>query len=111
MRFRSITPCVIFVFAVAGLVASGLVGPGRAAAATADVASRIDQITVYPDGATVTRVIEVDLPRGDSVLRAGDFPPTLDPASLRVEGEAPARLTIGGIDARPPRAERPPADP
>jgi len=30
-------------------------------------------------------VIEVDLARGDSVLHAADFPPALDPASLRVE--------------------------
>jgi uncharacterized protein (TIGR02231 family) len=81
------------------------------AAAQTDVTSAIDAVTVYPDGATVTRVVHVDLPQGDSVLRARDFPPGLDPASLRVEGDAPARLVIGGIDARPPRAERPPLDP
>jgi uncharacterized protein (TIGR02231 family) len=92
---------------VSGLAAFWL-GP---AAAQTEVASRVEHVTVYPDGAIVTRVIEVDLPRGDTVLRASDFPPALDPASLRVEGEAPARLTIGSIDARPPRADRPPADP
>jgi uncharacterized protein (TIGR02231 family) len=81
------------------------------AAAQTDVTSAIDTVTVYPDGATVTRVIRVELPQGDSVLRARDFPPGLDPASLRVEGDAQARLVIGGIDARPPRAERPPFDP
>lgn len=81
------------------------------AAAQTDVTSAIDAVTVYPDGATVTRIVHVELPQGDSVLRARDFPPGLDPASLRVEGEAPARLVIGGIDARPPRAERPPLDP
>src|SRR5215471_20337177 len=88
----------------------GIVAPAASSAQT-DVISAIESVTVYPDGATVTRRIRVDLPQGDSVLRAVDFPPTLDPASLRVEGEARARLTIGGIDARPPRAERPPADP
>jgi uncharacterized protein (TIGR02231 family) len=81
------------------------------AAAQTDVTSAIDAVTVYPDGATVTRIVHVDLPQGDSVVRARDFPPGLDPASLRVEGDAPARLVIGGIDARPPRAERPPLDP
>jgi uncharacterized protein (TIGR02231 family) len=86
----------------------GLAAP---AAAQTEITSAIESVTVYPDGATVTRRIRVDLPQGDSVLRAVDFPPTLDPGSLRVEGEARARLTIGGIDARPPRAERPPADP
>jgi len=98
MRFSPIILCVIF----------ALVTP---AAAQTEITSAIESVTVYPDGATVTRRIRVDLPQGDSVLRAVDFPPTLDPASLRVEGEARAKLTIGGIDARPPRAERPPADP
>lgn len=36
-----------------------------------------------------------------------DFPLTLDPSSLRVEGEAGAKLTIGAIDTRPPRAAPP----
>src|SRR5262245_30308968 len=73
--------------------------------------SSIDQVTVYPDGATVTRIIRADLPAGDTTLIARDFPPTLDPASLRVEGEGQGRLVIGAIDARPPRAERPPTNP
>jgi len=99
MRFSSIVLCVLL-----GLAAS-------AASAQTEITSAIESVTVYPDGATVTRRIKVDLPQGDSVVRAVDFPPTLDPASLRIEGEARARLTIGGIDARPPRAERAPADP
>jgi uncharacterized protein (TIGR02231 family) len=103
MHFSSITPYLVSGLAVLGLAS--------AAAAQTELASRVEQVTVYPDGANVTRVIEVDLPRGDSTARAADFPPTLDPASLRVDGEAAARLTIGGIDARPPRADRPPADP
>ena len=81
------------------------------AAAETDVMSKIDAVTVYPDGATVTRTIYLDLPQGGSVLRARDFPPGLDPASLRVEGDGQARLVIGSIDARPPRADRPPLDP
>lgn len=80
-------------------------------AAELDVHSITDAVTVYPDGATVTRLIRVDLPQGDSVLRAVDFPPGLEPASLRVEGEGPGRLVVGSVDARPPRAERPPVAP
>jgi uncharacterized protein (TIGR02231 family) len=76
-----------------------------------DVRSSIDSVTVYPDGATVTRVISVDLPQGDTTLIARDFPPGLDIASLRVEGETAAPVTIGAIDARAPRAERPPTAP
>jgi uncharacterized protein (TIGR02231 family) len=80
-------------------------------AADVDVQSSVDTVTVYPDGATVTRVIRADLPGGDTTLTARDFPPLLDPASLRVEGEGQARLTIGAIDARSPRPERPATNP
>ncbi|MBR0820482.1 mucoidy inhibitor MuiA family protein [Bradyrhizobium liaoningense] len=76
-------------------------------AADVDATSAIDTVTVYPDGATVTRVIALDLASGDSTLVARDFPLSLDPSSLRVEGEAGAKLTIGTIDARPPRAAPP----
>ncbi|WP_448029835.1 mucoidy inhibitor MuiA family protein [Bradyrhizobium liaoningense] len=76
-------------------------------AANVDANSAIDTVTVYPDGATVTRVISLDLASGDSTLVAKDFPLSLDPSSLRVEGEAGARLTIGTIDARPPKAAPP----
>ena len=78
-----------------------------AVAANVDAASAIDAVTVYPDGASVTRVINVDIPSGDTTLIARDFPLTLDASSLRVEGEAGAKLTIGPIDARPPRAAPP----
>ncbi|WP_027553275.1 mucoidy inhibitor MuiA family protein [Bradyrhizobium sp. Cp5.3] len=76
-------------------------------AADVDATSAIDTVTVYPDGASVTRVITLDLSSGDSTLVAKDFPLSLDPSSLRVEGEAGAKLTIGTIDARPPRAAPP----
>jgi uncharacterized protein (TIGR02231 family) len=74
-----------------------------ARAADLDATSTIDAVTVYPDGASVTRVISLDLPSGDNTLVAKDFPPTLDPSSLRVEGEAGEKLTIGAIDTRLPR--------
>lgn len=73
-----------------------------ASAATIEAASTIDAVTVYPDGATITRIIKANLPAGDNVLLARDFPLGLDPASLRVEGEGGAKVTIGSIDARPP---------
>ena len=78
-----------------------------ARAADLDATSAVDAVTVYPDGASVTRVITLDLPAGDNHTGAKDFPLTLDPSSLRVEGEAGAKLTIGAIDARPPRAAPP----
>jgi uncharacterized protein (TIGR02231 family) len=83
--------------------------PTLAAAQARDVEvhSTIERATVYPDGATVTRFIRVDLPRGETTLVARDFPLTLDPASLRVEGETAARIAIGAIDARVPPASLP----
>jgi len=66
-----------------------------ALAAEIETKSQIDAVTVYPDGATVTRLIRLDLPAGDSTLFARDFPTTLDPSSLRVEGEGGGRIVIG----------------
>jgi uncharacterized protein (TIGR02231 family) len=81
------------------------VDPARAVDLAA--ASAVDAVTVYPDGASVTRVVTLDLPAGDHSAVLKDFPLTLDPSSLRVEGEAGTKLTIGAIDAKPPRAAPP----
>ena len=92
--------------------------------------SAIDAVTVYPDGATVTRLITVDLPPGDTTLIARDFPPSLDPrlaARRRREGRtrhhrrdrcaraasrasadrARAREALAGAERRARRARRP----
>ncbi|WFU82907.1 mucoidy inhibitor MuiA family protein [Bradyrhizobium sp. CIAT3101] len=100
---RTIARCLATTSLV--LVTTALAAPSWAA--DVDATSAIDTVTVYPDGATVTRVIAVDLASGDSTLVAKDFPLSLDPSSLRVEGEAGTKLTIGTIDARPPRAAPP----
>ena len=89
------------------LVIVAALAAGPVWAADVDASSAVDAVTVYPDGASVTRLITLDLPSGDNTLVAKDFPLTLDPSSLRVEGEAGAKLTIGAIDTRPPRAAPP----
>lgn len=76
-------------------------------AANVEANSAVDAVTVYPDGASVTRVITAEIAAGDNTLVLKDFPLTLDPSSLRVEGEAGAKLTIGAIDTKPPRAAPP----
>jgi uncharacterized protein (TIGR02231 family) len=81
----------------------------QAEAADLEATSAVDAVTVYPDGASVTRAIAADIPGGDNTLVIRDFPLTLDPSSLRVEGEAGTKLTIGAIDTRRPRAA-PPVD-
>jgi uncharacterized protein (TIGR02231 family) len=89
-------------------IALGLLFVASAAAgAEIETRSNVDSVTVYPDGATVTRLIRVVLPAGDTTLIASDFPPGLDPSSLRVEGETAAPVVIGSIDARAPRAVPP----
>jgi uncharacterized protein (TIGR02231 family) len=87
------------------LVAASSAAP--AWAADLEAASTVDAVTVYPDGATVTRLIKLDLPAGDTTLVARDFPLGLDVSSLRVEGQAGENLVIGAVDARPPRAALP----
>ena len=94
-------------FLTTSLVALTALAAGQARAADVDARSAVDAVTVYPDGASVTRILTVDLPAGDNTAVLNDFPLTLDPSSLRVEGEAGAKLTIGAIDARSPHTAPP----
>ena len=50
----------------------------------------ISAVTVYPDGALVTRTAKTSLPAGVSIVVFDDLTPSLDEASLR------ARLNLGG---------------
>jgi uncharacterized protein (TIGR02231 family) len=100
---RMLTNCLVTTSLV--MVAALAAMPSRAA--DLDATSAVDAVIVYPDGASVTRVVALDLPAGDNSAVLKDFPLTLDPSSLRVEGDAAAKLTIVSIDARPPRAAPP----
>ncbi len=60
--------------------AFAIVAAVPAMAAELEGGSQVDAVTVYPDGATVTRLIKLDLPAGDVTLLAKDFPLTLDPS-------------------------------
>ncbi|WP_407159007.1 mucoidy inhibitor MuiA family protein [Bradyrhizobium sp. STM 3557] len=93
--------------ATTALAVIGLSAASPSWAADLEAASTVDAVTVYPDGASVTRLISVDLPEGESALTAKDFPLGLDVSSLRVEGEAAAKLVIGAVDAKPPRPAPP----
>ncbi|HLH49294.1 MAG TPA: mucoidy inhibitor MuiA family protein [Roseiarcus sp.] len=80
-----------------------------AQAAEIEAHSAIDAVTVFPDAAVVTRIAQVDLPEGDSVLAFKDLPLTLDPASLRVAGAGDAKIAIGAVDSDvEPAAAKPP---
>jgi uncharacterized protein (TIGR02231 family) len=93
--------------AATGLMLGAAMTAAPIHAANLDATSMVDAVTVYPDGASVTRVISLDLPAGETTAIAKDFPLGLDASSLRVEGEAGAKLVIGTVDAKPPRAAPP----
>ena len=82
----------------AGVAAVALAAP--LAAAEIEAQSRISGVTVYPDAAIVTRVLDVDLPAGESVLVFKGLPLGIDPNSLRVEGKTNGQLALGSVEAR-----------
>ena len=78
--------------------------PAAAFAAEVEAEGRIAAVTVFPDRAEVTRIIEVRVPAGDhSVVLAG-LPASLITESLRVRGDGEIR--IGSVEARQVFAEQ-----
>ncbi|HKU99434.1 MAG TPA: mucoidy inhibitor MuiA family protein [Vineibacter sp.] len=71
-----------------------------ALAADIEAASRVDTVTVYPDGASVTRRANVTLPAGASTVVLKGLPASIDPASIRVAGEGSTAFTIGSVEIR-----------
>ena len=53
-------------FLTTSLVVFTALAAGPARAADVDATSAVDAVTVYPDGASVTRIISLDLPAGDN---------------------------------------------
>lgn len=82
------------------LAAALIVAPSFAAAAELDLASRIDRVTVYPDGAVITRLGRAELLQGASQIVLRGLPATIDPASIRVEGKGDGSFSIGAVDVR-----------
>lgn len=55
----------------------------------------IESVTVFPDRATVTRVIEVDIDAGSGELARLDLPIKLSRDSLRISAKGPEGLRLG----------------
>ncbi|MCA0434505.1 MAG: mucoidy inhibitor MuiA family protein [Proteobacteria bacterium] len=86
-------------FALAGvLLATTFLAP--AMAADFNTTSKIDKVTVYPQGADVTRLAEINLPAGDHRIILADLPASIDTRSIRVEGEGNGTLEIASVDTR-----------
>jgi uncharacterized protein (TIGR02231 family) len=83
---------VVLLFAVLGVRA------GYAAEVSAE--SRIDAVTVFPQGAEVMRVAKVQLEKGEHTILFQDLPAGAVEGSIRVEGSATGKLEIGSVDTR-----------
>lgn len=82
----------------AGLLFAVLAFPARAADVTAP--SEIDAVTVFPQGAEVTRIARVKIEAGSHVVIVRDLPSGLLLDSIRVQGEATGALELGAVDSR-----------
>ncbi len=77
-----------------------LAGPTPIFAAEIAASSRIDGVIVYPGVASVTRIVEVEVPAGQHTIVVSGLPQALDPNSLRVEGVSLGQLSIGSVEMR-----------
>ncbi len=73
-----------------------------AAAVAADVptTSKIDTVTVYAQGAEITRIAKVKLEPGAHTVILTDLPAGAIASSIRVDGKSTGRLEIGSVDNR-----------
>jgi len=69
-------------------------------AADFNTTSKIDHVTVYPQGADVTRIADVNVPAGEHRIILSDLPASVDPRSIRVEGEGSSPLEIASVDTK-----------
>jgi uncharacterized protein (TIGR02231 family) len=73
---------------------------GTILAAEIDAAAPIGAVTVFPDRAEVTRMIEVTLPVGSNTVVIDDLPASLLPDSVRVEGQGADGVVIGSVETK-----------
>ncbi|WP_377799743.1 mucoidy inhibitor MuiA family protein [Bosea eneae] len=92
-----------------GLAAALIFAPSLAGAAEIELASKIDRVTVYPDGAVVTRLGKASLLEGVSQIVLRGLPASVDPASIRVEAQGDGAFSIGAVDVRQVPGEARPA--
>jgi uncharacterized protein (TIGR02231 family) len=79
------------------------------AAPTIDVGSRIDAVTVYRNGARVTRLARVELPAGPGRVILRGLPVELDDDSIRIDGKGTAKARVFGVTVERVTAEDAPA--
>ena len=85
------------------LAIAGLACAAFAATATADeipAESHVDAVTVFLSGAEVTRAARLSLVPGEHTIVFSDLPAEAVPGSIRVDGQATAKLEIQSVDSR-----------
>lgn len=70
-------------------------------AAEIETTSRVTEVTLYPQGASVTREIALDIEEGEHELFVTGLPQDIDPHSLRIEAEG---VRIGAVSLQEARA-------
>jgi uncharacterized protein (TIGR02231 family) len=60
--------------------------------------SRVVDVTVYREGALVTRETKVTLPAGDHRIVLREIPSVADPNSVRISGVGTGGMTLGGVE-------------
>jgi uncharacterized protein (TIGR02231 family) len=90
----------------------GFANPARALDVMAP--SHVEAVTVFLQGAEITRVAKVKIDKGEHTVVFNDIPASAVPGSIRVEGKATGKLDIGSVDTARKvlaRAESQAADP
>lgn len=83
---------------LATLLATTFLTPAIAEEITAP--SRIDAVTVFPQGAEVTRIVKTQVKNGDHTLLLNNLPSDVDPLSIRVSSISSGGLEIHSIDSK-----------
>jgi len=85
--------------------------PAALLAAEIEIDAPISAVTVYPDRADVTRLIESAVPAGATTFVVAGLPADLMPDSVRVSGESSGAVLIGSVEVAPTIAEVPAYEP
>ena len=84
---------------LAALLATTILTPAKAD--EINTQSMIDAVTVFPQGAEITRVVKTKVTSGEHTLILDDLPGDVDPQSIRVSSKANGKLEIRSIDSNP----------
>jgi uncharacterized protein (TIGR02231 family) len=80
------------------LVSTAFVTPALAVEINAN--SRIDAVTVYPQGAEIQRIAELTLEPGEHTLLFAGLPGEMQAETIRIEGDSPGKIEIGSVDSK-----------